>query len=100
MATKTAKTGKSSKSSKSRKAKSSGKAHRSKAVESQVSMRQAARDIQQRRHRQVIYLNDQEWAAVRLYTDKFKVKSRSALFRESVLMRIISVLDDCQPTLF
>ena len=97
MATKTAKTGK---SSKSRKAKSSGKAHRSKAVESQVSMRQAARDIQQRRHRQVIYLNDQEWAAVRLYTDKFKVKSRSALFRESVLMRIISVLDDCEPTLF
>lgn len=97
MATKTAKTGK---SSKSRKAKSSGKVLRSKAAESQVSMRQAARDIQQRRHRQVIYLNDQEWAAVRLYTDMFKVKSRSALFRESVLMRIISVLDDCQPTLF
>lgn len=64
------------------------------------SLLQKDREKRQRRHRQVIYLNDAEWAAVRLYTEKFKVGSRSALFRESVLMRIMSVLDDCQPTLF
>lgn len=94
------KTAQSRRSSKSRKAKSSDKASMGKVTEGQASFRQMEKDLKQRRHRQVIYLNDEEWAAVRLYTDKFKVKSRSALFRESVLMRIISVLDDCQPTLF
>ena len=64
------------------------------------SLQQRDKERLQRRHRQVIYLNDDEWAAVRLYAEKFKVGSRSALFRESVLMRIMSVLDDCQPTLF
>ena len=53
-----------------------------------------------RSHRQVFYLNDDELAAIRLYSGKFGVKSRSALFRESVLMRVLTVLDDAQPTLF
>ncbi len=53
-----------------------------------------------RSHRQVIYLNDNELAAINLYCKKFPVRSRSALFRESVLMRVISVLDESQPTLF
>lgn len=53
-----------------------------------------------RRHRQVIYLNDAELAAIRLYSEKFKVRSRSALIRESVMLRVLSVLDENQPTLF
>ncbi|MGN0191882.1 MAG: hypothetical protein ACI39U_09530 [Candidatus Cryptobacteroides sp.] len=97
MAKKTAKKGKTRKSAKSA---SIAKSSPSNGNSAQVSLRRIEKDRKQRRHRQVIYLNDEEWAAVRLYTDKFKVKSRSALFRESVLMRIVSVLDDCQPTLF
>ena len=53
-----------------------------------------------RKHRQVIYLNDSELAAIRLYSEKFKVRSRSALIRESVMLRVLSVLDENQPTLF
>lgn len=53
-----------------------------------------------RSHRQVIYLNDDELAAIRLYSEKFRVRSRSALFREAVLLRVLTVLDDAQPTLF
>lgn len=53
-----------------------------------------------RRHRQVIYLNDAELAAIRLYSEKFKVRSRSALIRESVMLRVLTVLDENQPLLF
>lgn len=53
-----------------------------------------------RRHRQVIYLNDAELAAIRLYSEKFKVRSRSALIRESVMLRVLTVLDENQPMLF
>ncbi len=63
-----------------------------------ISLRRRAEE--RRAHRQVIYLNDNELAAINLYCRKFNVRSRSALFRESVLMRVISVLDESQPTLF
>lgn len=53
-----------------------------------------------RRHRQTIYLNDNEMAAVRMYCERYRVSSRSALFREAVMKTIISVIDDSQPTLF
>ena len=53
-----------------------------------------------RKHMQVIYLNDSELADIRLYSEKFKVRSRSALIRESVMLRVLSVLDENQPTLF
>ncbi len=83
-------------------AKKKRKSRKAKAAESQlagsVSLRRRA--AERRSHRQVIYLNDNELAAVNLYCRKFNVRSRSALFRESVLMRVISVLDESQPTLF
>lgn len=53
-----------------------------------------------RRHRQTIYLNDNEMAAVRMYCERYRVSSRSALFREAVMKTIISVIDESQPTLF
>ena len=53
-----------------------------------------------RRHRQVIYLNDAELAAISRYSEKFKVRSRSALIRESVMLRVLTVLDENQPLLF
>ena len=61
---------------------------------------QKSREALKRRHRQVIYLNDNEMAAVREYCDRFGIKARSAIFREATLERILSQLSDSHPTLF
>ena len=53
-----------------------------------------------RRHRQVIYLNDSEMAAIEQYCDKFRVSTRSVLFREAVMEKVLKELDDNHPTLF
>lgn len=53
-----------------------------------------------RTHRQVIYLNDKEMAAVKEYCDRFGVKERSCIFREAAMERILAQLDDSHPTLF
>ena len=44
-----------------------------------------------RRHRQVIYLNDSEMAAIRQYCERFRV---------GIMEKILSELDDNHPTLF
>lgn len=53
-----------------------------------------------RRHRQIIYLNDSEMAAIRQYCDKFRVGAKAVLFREAIMEKILSELDDNHPTLF
>ena len=53
-----------------------------------------------RTHRQVIYLNDKELAAVKEYCDRFGVKERSTIFREAAMECILAQLDDSHPTLF
>ena len=53
-----------------------------------------------RRHRQVIYLNDSEMAAINLYCEKFKVATKAVLFRKAIMEKILSELDDNHPTLF
>ena len=53
-----------------------------------------------RKHRQVIYLNDSEIAAVRQYCDKFRVGTKSVLFRKAIMEKILKELDDNHPTLF
>lgn len=53
-----------------------------------------------RRHRQVIYLNDSEMAAIRQYCERFRVGTRSVLFREAIMEKVLSELDDNHPTLF
>lgn len=53
-----------------------------------------------RRHRQVIYLNDSEMAAIREYCDRFRVGTKSVLFREAIMEKVLSELDDSHPTLF
>ena len=53
-----------------------------------------------RRHRQVIYLNDSEMAAINLYCDKFKVGTKAVLYRKAIMEKILSELDDNHPTLF
>ena len=53
-----------------------------------------------RRHRQVIYLNDSEMAAIRQYCDKFRVSTKTVLFREAIMEKVLKELDDNHPTLF
>ena len=53
-----------------------------------------------RRHRQVIYLNDREMAAIRQYCDKFGISTKSVLFREATMEKILTELNDNHPTLF
>jgi hypothetical protein len=53
-----------------------------------------------RRHRQVIYLNDSEMAAMRQYCERFRVGTRSVLFREAIMEKVLSELDYNHPTLF
>lgn len=61
---------------------------------------QKSREALRRRHRQVIYLNDSEMAAVKEYCDRFGVKARSAIFREATLATVLEQLSDSHPTLF
>jgi hypothetical protein len=61
---------------------------------------QKSREALRRRHRQVIYLNDSEMAAVKEYCDRFNVKARSAIFREATMARVLEQLSDSHPTLF
>ena len=53
-----------------------------------------------RRHRQVIYLNDSEMAAINQYCDKFRVGTKAVLFREAIMEKVLSELEDNHPTLF
>ncbi len=53
-----------------------------------------------RSHRQVIYLNDSEMAAVKEYCSRFGISARSSIFREAAMERILSQLDESHPTLF
>ena len=53
-----------------------------------------------RKNRHVLLLIDQERAAVEEYCHRFKVRSRSALFREAIMSKVLSELDENHPTLF
>lgn len=53
-----------------------------------------------RRNRQVIYLNDKEMAAIDAYCERFRVGAKAVLFREAIMEKILSELDDNHPTLF
>ena len=58
------------------------------------------RDSLRRTHRQVIYLNEQELAAINEYCRQFKISARSALYRQAIMERILAGLDQNHPTLF
>jgi len=53
-----------------------------------------------RKNRHVLLFNDREMAAVDEYCQRFKVRSRAALFREAIMAKILSELDENHPTLF
>lgn len=53
-----------------------------------------------RRHRQVIYLNDSEIAAINQYCEKFRVGTKSVLYRKAIMEKVLKELDANHPTLF
>jgi hypothetical protein len=53
-----------------------------------------------RKHRQVIYLNDSEMAAIKLYCETFRVGAKAALYRKAIMEKILTELEDNHPTLF
>ena len=53
-----------------------------------------------RKHRQVIYLNDSEMAAIKVYCEKFRVGTKAVLFREAIMEKVLTELEDNHPTLF
>jgi hypothetical protein len=75
-----------------------GKKKISKTIDPEYLKKQKASMV--RRHRQVIYLNDSEMAAIRQYCEKFRVGTKSVLFRKAIMEKILKELDDNHPTLF
>ena len=53
-----------------------------------------------RKHRYVIYLNDNELSVIDEYCTRFKVSSKSALCREAVMSKLLNELEENHPTLF
>lgn len=53
-----------------------------------------------RKHRQVIYLNDSELAAINLYCEKFRVGAKAVLYRKAIMEKVLTELEDNHPTLF
>ena len=53
-----------------------------------------------RKNRQVLYFNESEMAAIDEYCRRFKISSRSALYRQAIMEHILSELDENHPTLF
>lgn len=53
-----------------------------------------------RTHRQVLYFNDKEMAAIEEYCRRFKVSSRSSMYRKAIMKQILEQLEENHPTLF
>ena len=58
------------------------------------------RELLRRKNRYVLYFNDSELAAIDEYCTRFKVHAKSALFREAIMAKILSELEENHPTLF
>ena len=75
-----------------------GKKKNTKGVDPEYLKKQNASLV--RKHRQVIYLNDSEIAAIRQYCEKFRVETKATFFREAIMEKVLKELDDNHPTLF
>ena len=53
-----------------------------------------------RKNRYVLYFNDSELAAIDEYCSRFKVHAKSVLFREAIMSKVLSALEENHPTLF
>ena len=55
---------------------------------------------ERRTHKVTISLNDSEMRAVQRYCDKYTVRNRSKLMRETLMQSILKRFDKDSPTLF
>ena len=53
-----------------------------------------------RRHRKTFYINDREKAAIEEYCERFGVSSKAALYREAIMDKVLTALEENHPTLF
>ncbi len=53
-----------------------------------------------RKNRYMLYFNDSEMAAIDEYCNRFKVHAKAALFREAIMSKVLSELEENHPTLF
>jgi len=53
-----------------------------------------------RNNRQVLYFNEKEMAAIEEYCRRFKISSKSSLYRRVIMEHILGQLDENHPTLF
>ena len=53
-----------------------------------------------RKNRYMLYFNDSEMAAIAEYCDRFKVHAKATLFREAIMTKVLSELEENHPTLF
>ena len=51
-------------------------------------------------HRKSVLFNERELAAIETYCKRFKVSSRSALIRQTVMERVLTGLEESHPKLF
>lgn len=51
-------------------------------------------------HRKSVLFNERELAAIETYCKRFKVSSRSALIRQTVMERVLTGLEENHPKLF
>ncbi|MBR6457825.1 MAG: hypothetical protein IKS71_04420 [Bacteroidales bacterium] len=52
------------------------------------------------KHRKTVLFNDREIAAIEEYCKVYKISSRSAMFRQAIMERVLEGLDELHPTLF
>ncbi|MBP5173044.1 MAG: hypothetical protein J6037_04995 [Bacteroidales bacterium] len=52
------------------------------------------------RHRKTVLFNDREIAAIDEYCKVYKISSKSAMFRQAIMERVLEGLDELHPTLF
>ena len=53
-----------------------------------------------RKNRYMLYFNDSEMAGIDEYCSRFKVHAKATLFREAIMSKVLSELEENHPTLF
>ena len=53
-----------------------------------------------RKNRYMLYFNDSELAAIDEYCSRFKVHAKATLFREAIMSKVLSELEENHPSLF
>ncbi len=58
------------------------------------------KELLRRKNRYMLYFNDSEMAAIDEYCSRFKVHAKASLFREAIMDKVLTELEENHPTLF